>query len=88
WDGEFAAPDRWRVKITTETGMWCEARRIGEQSYVRASHMPESGAAVSEVACVMLPIAEALEPLDLLIDLEQLPDEEIEIAVSPLPRQN
>jgi hypothetical protein len=78
WEGEVAAPDRSRVKITTETGTWCEATRIGEQTYVRASDMPESGAAVSEVACVMLPIAEALEPLDLLIDLEQLPDEEID----------
>ncbi|HEM62640.1 MAG TPA: hypothetical protein ENO24_10150 [Chloroflexi bacterium] len=78
WEGEVAAPDRSRVKITTEGGMWCEATRIGEESYVRASDMPESGAAVSEVACVMLPITEALEPLDLLIDLEQLPDEEID----------
>jgi hypothetical protein len=78
WDGESAAPDRSRVKITTETGMWCEATRIGEQSYVRASDMPESGAAVGEVACVMLPITEVLEPLNLLIDLEQLPDEEID----------
>ena len=78
WEGEVAAPDRSRVKITTETGMWCEATRIGEESYVRASDMPESGAAVSEVACVMLPITEALEPLDLLIDREQLPDEEID----------
>ena len=78
WEGEVAAPDRSRVKITTETGTWCEATRIGEQTYVRASDMPESGAAVSEVACVMLPITEALEPLDLLIDLEQLPAEEID----------
>jgi hypothetical protein len=78
WDGEFAAPDRWRVKITTETGKWCEATRIGEQSYVRALDMPDSGAAAGGVACVILPITELLEPLDLLIDLEQLPDEEID----------
>jgi hypothetical protein len=78
WEGEVAAPDRSRVKITTETGTWCEATRIGEQTYVRASDMPESGAAVREVACVMLPITEVLEPLDLLIDLEQLPDEKID----------
>jgi hypothetical protein len=78
WDGEFAAPDRWRVKITTESGMWCEATRIGEQSYVRTSDMPDLGAAAGGAACVMLPITEALEPLDLLIDLEQLPDEEID----------
>ena len=78
WEGEFAAPDRSRVKITIETGMWCEATRIGEQSYVRASPMPDSGDARGGAACVMLPITEALEPLDLLIDLEQLPDEEID----------
>lgn len=78
WDGEFAAPDRSRVKITTETGMWCEATRIGDQSYVRASHMPDSGGAAGGGSCVMLPITEVLEPLELLIDLEQLPDEDID----------
>ncbi|HJX39366.1 MAG TPA: hypothetical protein VJ714_12230, partial [Anaerolineae bacterium] len=78
WDGEFAAPDRWRVKITTETGMWCEATRIGEQSYVRASDMPDSGAAAGGAACVMGSMTEELEPLELLIDLERLADEEIE----------
>jgi hypothetical protein len=78
WEGEVAAPDRSRVKLTTETGKWCEATRIGEQSYVRASDMPESGAAVSEVACVMGSMTEELEPLELLIDLERLPDEEID----------
>jgi hypothetical protein len=77
WEGEVAAPDRWRVRITTETGQWCEATRIGEQSYVRTS-MPDSGGAAGGGACVMLPITEVLEPLDLLIDLEQLPDEDID----------
>jgi hypothetical protein len=78
WEGEFAAPDRSRVKTTTETGTWCEATRIGEQSHVRTSEMPESGAAASGVACVMLPMTEVLEPLEVLIDLEQLVDEEID----------
>jgi hypothetical protein len=78
WEGEFAAPDRWRVKITTEAGKWCEATRIGEQSYVRASHMPDSGAAAGGAACVMGSMTEELEPLELLIDLERLPDEEID----------
>jgi len=78
WEGEVVAPDRSRVKITTETGMWCEATRIGDQSYVRTSDMRESGGAASEMACVMLPMTEELEPLELLIDLERLADEEID----------
>jgi hypothetical protein len=79
WEGEVAAPDRSRVKITTETGKWCEATRIGDQSYVRTSHMPDSGGAASGVACVIVgSMTEELEPLELLIDLEQLPDEDID----------
>jgi hypothetical protein len=78
WEGEFAAPDRSRVKIATETGTWCEATTIGEENYVRTSDMPESGGAATGVACVMLPMAEVLESLELLIDLERLADEEID----------
>ncbi|HUV73489.1 MAG TPA: hypothetical protein VMW79_04205 [Anaerolineae bacterium] len=79
WEGEFAAPDRSRVKITTETGMWCEATRIGDQSYVRTSDMPDSGGAASGVACVIVgSMTEELEPLDLLVDLERLADEEVD----------
>jgi len=78
WEGEFAAPDRSRVKITTETGLWCEAIEIGEQSYVRTSDMPEWGSGVRGIACVLLPITEVLEPLDSLIDFQQLPDDEID----------
>jgi hypothetical protein len=79
WEGEFAAPDRSRVKITTETSTWCEATRIGEENYVRTSDMPESGGAGSEMDCVIVgSMTEELEPLDLLVDLERLPDEEID----------
>jgi hypothetical protein len=78
WEGEFAAPDRSRMRITTGTGTWCEATRIGEQSYVSTSEMPESGGAASGAACVMLSMAGLLEPLEVLIDVERLADEEID----------
>ncbi len=78
WKGEFAAPDRSRVRITTRSGTWCEATSIGGERYVRTSDMPDLVGAGGGAACVMLPIAEVLEPLDLLIDLERLPDEEID----------
>ena len=77
-EGEFAAPDRFRAKISIETGQWCEVIKIGDKSYVRTSDELESGGGKSDATCVVLPIAEVLEPLDSLIDLEQLPDEGID----------
>lgn len=78
FEGEFAAPDRFRAKINIETGHWCEVIKIGDKSYLRTSDEEEWGGEKSDVMCVVLPIAEVLEPLDSLIDLEQLPDEGID----------
>ena len=77
-EGEFSAPDRFRVKISADSGWWCEAIKIGDKSYVRKEDEAEWGGGKSGVTCVVLPIAEVLEPLDSLIDLEQLPDEQID----------
>ena len=78
FEGEFAAPDRFRAKISPETGRWCEVVKMGDRSYVRTSDKAEWGGEKSDVTCVILPIAEVLEPLDSLIDLEQLMDEQID----------
>lgn len=77
-EGEFSAPDRFRAKIIPETGPWCEVIKIGDKSYVRTSDKAEWGDGKSDATCVVLPIAEVLEPLDSLIDLEQLPEEQID----------
>lgn len=78
FEGEFAAPDRFRAKGSADTDWWCEVTKIGDKSYVRTSDEVEWGGGKSDVTCAVLPIAEALEPLDSLIDLEQLPDEQID----------
>lgn len=75
---EFAAPDRVRAKMSADTGWWCEVIKIGDKSYVRTSDELESGGGKSDATCVVLPIAEVLEPLDSLIDVEQMPDEQID----------
>lgn len=77
-EGEFSAPDRFRAKISPETGRWCEVIKIGDKSYLRTSDELEWGGEKSDVMCVVLPITEVLESLDSLIDLEQLPDEGID----------
>ncbi len=70
FEGGFSAPDRFRVKISADSGRWCEVIKIGDKSYDRTSD--------KDVTCIVLPIAEVLEPLDSLIDLEQLPEEQID----------
>lgn len=76
-EGEFSAPDCFRVKISSDSGWWCEVIKIGDKEYVRTSDEAEWDGGKSDVMCVVLPIAEVLEPLDSLINLEQLMDEHI-----------
>jgi len=78
FEGQFAAPDRFRAKMSHQTGRWCEVIKIGDKSYVRTEDEAEWGGERSDVGCVVLPIPEVLKPLDSLIDLEQLPDEQID----------
>lgn len=78
FEGEFAAPDRFRVKISADTGWWCEATKIGDKEYVRKEDKVEWGGGKSDGTCAVVPIEEVLGPLDSLIDLEPLPDERID----------
>lgn len=77
FEGEFAAPDRFRAKMSPETRPWCEVIKIGDKEYVRTSDKAEWGGGKSDATCVVLPISEVLEPLDSLVDLEQLPEEHV-----------
>jgi hypothetical protein len=78
WQGEYAAPDRHRMRASLEDGRWCEAFRIGEESYVHTSDEPEVVGDEGGMACEVLPISEVLSTLDYLVDFEPLPDEEID----------
>lgn len=84
---EFASPDRWRMKVTSEGGEWMEFINIGDEQYYRDSDtvqwrpsgvpFREKDRSTSGVASVGSG-EEMFPELDLLFDLEKLPDEKID----------
>jgi hypothetical protein len=76
-EGEYAAPDRYRVKVRTETGSSYECMQIGDQSYVLTANEADWPGGERGESCVVLPIAEELEVLSHLVDFEALPDQQI-----------
>ncbi|NIN66401.1 MAG: hypothetical protein GTO63_17265 [Anaerolineae bacterium] len=76
-EGEYAAPDRYRVKVRNETGSWDECIQIGDQSYVLTPNEADWPGGERRESCVVLPIAEELAVLHHLVDFEVLPDQQI-----------
>ena len=88
YESEFAAPDRLHVKVINGDN-WSESIFIGDRAYLRCSDIPQwcespceyvdpsSGATVG-VQATLIPLEKELEPLHWLVDLDRLPDEEID----------
>ena len=77
-EGEFAAPDRYRVKVRNDTGSWDECIQIGDQSYVVTADDADWPWGERKQSCVVLPIAQELEVLDHLVDFELLREQQID----------
>ena len=84
YESEFVAPDRYRGK-TSSNSSWHESIVIGDKGYIRSSDKPQwcqspcqydDYTSVVEVSSISL--EKELEPLNWLVGLEQLPDEEID----------
>ncbi len=73
---EFVAPDRHRVKTTTN-GDWVEFIIIGDKQYIRDSD-PSRTTSVGVSSSSILSKEDTLKIIDSLTDLEKLPDEKIE----------
>lgn len=84
-ESEFVAPDRFYEKVTID-GDWSESISIGDESYIRSSEEPQWCQTPCQyddglhVDVSPIPLEKELEPLNWLVDLEQLPDEEIDGA--------
>jgi hypothetical protein len=76
-EGEYAAPDRYRVRVRNDTGSWHECIQIGDQSYVLTANEADWPGGEREESCVVLPIAEELAVLNHLLDFEALPDQQV-----------
>lgn len=76
-EGEYAAPDRYRVKVRKDTGSWHECIQIGDQSYMLAADDADWLGGEREESCVVFPIAEELAVLDHLTNPERLPGQEM-----------
>ncbi len=76
FEAEFVAPDRHRVKATTN-GDWVEFIIIGDKQYFRDSD-PSRTTSVGVSSSSILSKEDTLKIIDSLTDLEKLPDEKIE----------
>jgi hypothetical protein len=76
-EGEYSAPDRYRVKARQDSGSWHECIQIGDQSYVLTAGDAHWPAGEWKESCVVLPIAEELEVLNYLVDFEVLPEQQM-----------
>jgi len=83
YETEFAAPDSSHTK-TSSGGTWSEVISIGENSYLRSSEKPywcqspcqyDDG---SSAQATSISLEKQLEPLNWLVDLKQLPNEEVD----------
>ena len=81
-ESEFVAPDRFHSRTVTDD-RWFEAISIGDTSYLRSSRQPdwcrspcEGDGYHSQVSPI--PLDRQLEPLDWLVDLHELPGEDID----------
>jgi hypothetical protein len=86
YESEFVAPDRFYNKESSD-GNWTEAISIGDESYIRSSEEPQwcqtpcqydydDRSHVVDVSPISL--EKEIEPLYWLVDIEKLPDEEID----------
>jgi len=86
YESEFVAPDRYHEK-TSSDGNWSEAISIGDESYIRSSeepqwcHTPCQYDDGSQVDVSSISLEKELEPLNWLVDLEELPGEVIDGVV-------
>jgi len=88
FESEFVAPDRYHSK-TRSGNNWSETISIGDKSYIRGTDIPQwcespcqyydpvSGATTT-AQTTSIPLEKELEPLNWLVELEKLPDEEID----------
>jgi len=79
FETEFVAPDRHRGKATMN-GDWVEFIIIGDKQYIRDSD-PSRTTSVGVSSSSILSKEDTLELLDILTDLEKLPDEKIDSTV-------
>ncbi len=76
-EGEYAAPDRYRVKVRQDTGSWHQCIQIGDERYVLTPDDADWPGGEREESCVVFPIAEELEALNYLVHFEVLPEQQM-----------
>jgi len=77
-ESEVAAPDRYIVKSTIGAG-WAELIKIGEEKYVRDAESPQWKSCPTGTCSVFyIPIETTLLPFRFLVDIQVLPDDDID----------